>query len=147
MILSGFSISRPLVARSFLIVAVALLIASTFPLSAQPTNPMPGNLRKALALAHGTPPLPDGILSGDALSKTVEATNGQGVARPIYNFTNLGTNGITILSARPSCGCTTVEMPPVPWSVAAHAGGQIKLNVNLSGKVGTLKRSVQHNGI
>jgi len=30
----------------------------------------------------------------------------------------------------------------VPWEVAAHAGGQIKLNVNLSGKVGTLFKSV-----
>jgi mono/diheme cytochrome c family protein len=88
------------------------------------------------------PPLPDGILAWDTASKTVEATNGQGVARLIYNFTNLSTNEITILNARPSCGCTTVEMPPVPWRVAARATGQIKMNVNLSGKVGTLFKSV-----
>lgn len=103
---------------------------------------MPANLRKVLPLAQGMSPLPDGILAWDALSKTVDATNGQGVARFIFNFTNLTTNPVTILNARPSCGCTTVEMPPVPWSVAAHAGGQIKLNVNLSGKAGSLFKSV-----
>jgi mono/diheme cytochrome c family protein len=138
----GFCIVRPRVARSSFVGAVALLIASTFLLSAQPTNPMPANLRKALALAQGAPPMPDGILAWDGVSKTVGATNGQGVARFIYNFTNLTTNQVTILNARPSCGCTTVEMPPVPWSVAAHASGHIKLNVNLSGKVGTLFKSV-----
>ena len=122
--------------------AVALLIASTFQVSAQPTNPMPVNLRKALALAQGAPPLPAGILGWDASSKTVDATNGQGVARFTFSFTNLSTNEVTILNARPSCGCTTVEMPPVPWLVASHAGGQIKLNVNLSGKAGSLFKSV-----
>jgi hypothetical protein len=92
MIFSGFSISPPTVAGCSVVGVVAILIASTLMVSAQPTNPMPANLRKALALAHGTPPLPDGILSWDALSKTVDATNGQGVARLIYNFTNLSTN-------------------------------------------------------
>jgi len=130
-------------ARSSSVGAVALLIASACLVCAQPTNLIPaGNLLKALDRLHGTAPLPDAILAWDALSKTVDATNGQGVARLIYNFTNLSTNEITILNARPSCGCTTVQMPPMPWSLAPRAGGQIKLNVNLSGKMGTLFKSV-----
>jgi len=114
MILPGFFISRTLVARSYFVCAVVLLIASALQLSAQPTNPMPANPRKMLTLAQATTPLPDGILAWDASSKTVNATNGQGVARFIFNFTNLTTNPVTILNARPSCGCTTVEMPPTP---------------------------------
>jgi len=48
-----------------------------------------------------------------------------------------------ILRATPSCGCTTIEMPPTPWWVAAGSNGLIKLNVKLFGKVGLLSKSVK----
>ncbi len=49
---------------------------------------------------------------------------------------------VTILSVRPSCGCTTAELPPLPWTIAPGASGQIRLTVNLTGKSGTIFKSV-----
>jgi mono/diheme cytochrome c family protein len=49
---------------------------------------------------------------------------------------------VTVLNVHPSCGCTTAELPPVPWLIPAGANGQIKLSVNLQGKAGTLFKSV-----
>jgi mono/diheme cytochrome c family protein len=49
---------------------------------------------------------------------------------------------VTILTVHPSCGCTTAELPPVPWLLAPGTNGQIKITVNLQGKAGTLFKSV-----
>jgi mono/diheme cytochrome c family protein len=49
---------------------------------------------------------------------------------------------VTILSVHPSCGCTTAELPPVPWQIAPGSNGQIKLAVNLQGKMGVLFKTV-----
>ncbi len=49
---------------------------------------------------------------------------------------------VTILSVRPSCGCTTAQLPPLPWTIAPGASGQIPLTVNLQGRSGTLYKTV-----
>jgi mono/diheme cytochrome c family protein len=41
---------------------------------------------------------------------------------------------VVILSVRPSCGCTTAELPPVPWILPPGTNSIIKVNVNLAGK-------------
>lgn len=89
-------------------------------------------------LTHQNEPLPDGVFSWDELIKTVEATNGQAMANFLFNFTNITTESVAIVDVHPSCGCTTVELPARPWLIPAGTGGQIKLNVNLAGKAGTL---------
>jgi mono/diheme cytochrome c family protein len=49
---------------------------------------------------------------------------------------------VTILSVHPSCGCTTAELPPVPWTIQPGSNGVIKISVNLAGKNGTLFKTV-----
>ena len=49
---------------------------------------------------------------------------------------------VTILSVHPSCGCTTAELPPTPWTIAPGTNGQIRLTVDLRGKSGTLFKTV-----
>jgi mono/diheme cytochrome c family protein len=49
---------------------------------------------------------------------------------------------VTILAVHPSCGCTTAELPPVPWTIPGGSNGTIKVSVNLAGKSGTLFKSV-----
>ena len=56
--------------------------------------------------------------------------------------TNSVTVPVTILSVHPSCGCTTAELPPVPWTIPPGSNGTIKLSVNLAGKAGTLFKTV-----
>jgi mono/diheme cytochrome c family protein len=92
--------------------------------------------------SHAGQPLPDGILAWDALFKAEDATNGQDFARFICSFTNVSPDRVAILNVHPSCGCTTAELPPVPWLIPAGSNGIINIKVNLDGKVGTLFKSV-----
>ena len=55
------------------------------------------------------------------------------VARPVP---------VAILDVHPSCGCTTAQLPPLPWIIPAGANGQFGLTVNLTGKSGTLFKTV-----
>ena len=127
----------------FTIITVAFLTVSTFSSSAQPSNSASaGNSPKNPEQSKASQPLPDGILAWDAMLKTVDATNGQALARFTFSFTNLATNVVTILNVHPSCGCTTAELPPVPWAVPASGTGEIKLAVSLAGKSGTLFKNV-----
>jgi mono/diheme cytochrome c family protein len=83
-------------------------------------------------------PLPNGILAWDALTKAVDAVEGQDFARFAFTFTNISRDNVTILSVKPGCGCTAAELPPVPWTITPDTSGTIKLNVNLANKYGTL---------
>jgi len=56
--------------------------------------------------------------------------------------TNFTPVAVTILTVHPSCSCTAAELPPLPWTIPAGANEQIKINVNLSGKFGTLFKQV-----
>lgn len=88
-------------------------------------------------------PLPDGLLAWDSLMKGTDVVIGLDFARFSFAFTNISDKSITILDVHPSCGCTTAEMPPVPWTLAAGTNGQIKIKVNLAGKSGTVFKSVK----
>lgn len=59
----------------------------------------------------------------------------------------LVTNGVTpdslvILSVKPSCGCTTAELPTTPWFLPPGTNSAIRLAVNLAGKQGMLFKTV-----
>ena len=92
--------------------------------------------------SHAGQPLPDGIIAWDAVTKAADAAAAQGFAGFSFSFTNISAAAITILFVRPSCGCTTAQLPPVPWTIPAGSSGQIKLSVNLAGKAGTLFKTV-----
>lgn len=88
-------------------------------------------------------PLPDGLLAWDSLSKGTDVVSGLDFARFSFSFTNISGKSLTVLDVHPSCGCTTAEMPPVPWTLPAGTNGQIKIKVNLAGKSGTVFKSVK----
>ncbi len=52
---------------------------------------------------------------------------------------------VTILSVRPSCGCTTTKLPPLPWTLAPGTHGEIEATVNLYVATGTLYKSLTVN--
>ncbi|MDR3459520.1 MAG: DUF1573 domain-containing protein [Verrucomicrobiae bacterium] len=91
---------------------------------------------------HQNDPLPDGVLAFDATLKSVDATEGDDFARFTFSFTNVTPNIVTVLNVHPSCGCTTAELPPVPWQLIPGTNGQMKLTVNLAGKTGTVFKTV-----
>jgi len=93
-------------------------------------------------MSHAGQPLPDGVLAWDGLLKSVDTTNEQAFARFTFSFTNITGSNVTVLVVHPSCGCTTAELPPVPWTLPPGTNGEIKLSVNLQGKAGTLFKTV-----
>jgi mono/diheme cytochrome c family protein len=96
-------------------------------------------------LSQAAGPLPDGVLVWDGTTKETNVTANADTARFVFNFTNLSTNPIVILSVRPSCGCTTAKLPPLPWTLASGSNGQMEATVNLAGKSGTLFKTLAFN--
>ena len=84
---------------------------------------------------HSTEPLPDGVLRVEGLLKGPCAPPNGRRFRPVHlqlhQFISRQRHGSDV---HPSCGCTTAELPPVPWTIPPGTNGQIKLTVNLQGK-------------
>lgn len=93
-------------------------------------------------LSHASDPLPDGVLAWDNLTQSVDATADQAQAHFTFNLTNISAVIVAIVNVHPSCGCTTAQLPPMPWMLAPGTNGQINLTVNLAGKSGTLFKTV-----
>jgi len=120
----------------------AILTAGIFSAAAQTSNAVTSTAVYVPDTTHQNDPLPDGVLSFDATLKAVDAVEGQDFAKFLFSFTNVTPNIVTILNVHPGCGCTTAELPPVPWQLVPDTNGEIKLSVNLAGKTGTLFKTV-----
>jgi len=94
------------------------------------------------SLSHASGPLPDGLLAWDATTKETNVTADAAFANFVFNFSNVSSNPVVVLSVRPSCGCTTTKLPPLPWTLAPGTNGQMEASVNLAGKSGTLFKSL-----
>jgi len=56
--------------------------------------------------------------------------------------TNTVAAPVVINNVHPSCGCTTAQLPPLPWMIAPGTNGEIGVTVNLAGKFGTVIKTV-----
>ncbi|HZF01261.1 MAG TPA: DUF1573 domain-containing protein [Methylomirabilota bacterium] len=93
-------------------------------------------------MTHANDPLPDGIFAWDELSKTTNAASDQAQAHFTFNFTNVSSGNVAIVNVHPSCGCTTAQLPQLPWIVAPGTNAQIPITVNIAGRPGTLFKTV-----
>lgn len=128
--------------NTILIYCSAVLLSGVLQGVAQPMNTAATTPSPAPNYSQSSQPLPDGVIAWDSDVKAADVDAGQDFARFNFNFTNVSASAVTILSVRPSCGCTTAELPPVPWTIQAGSSAQIKVKVNLAGKSGTLFKSV-----
>jgi mono/diheme cytochrome c family protein len=93
-------------------------------------------------LSHANDPMPDGVLAWDELTKATDAAADQEQAHFTFSFTNILSGNVAIVNVHPSCGCTTAQLPTLPWLLAPGDTGQIPITVNIAGKVGTLYKYV-----
>jgi mono/diheme cytochrome c family protein len=121
----------------FAVIIVASFAAGVFTAAAQPSNAVTSAPVFVPDYSHANEPLPDGVIAWDALLKSTTATNGQDFAQFTFSFTNITPGNVTIIDVHPGCGCTTVDLPPRPWTIAAGATGQMNISVNLAGKTST----------
>jgi mono/diheme cytochrome c family protein len=93
--------------------------------------------------SHEGEHLTDATLAWDALMKSTNVMEGAANAHFVFNFTNVSGSNVVILDARPSCYCTSAELPPVPWFLPPGTNAHIGINVNLAGKYGTVVKQVR----
>jgi cytochrome c553 len=86
--------------------------------------------------------LADSMTVWDADSKTTNVASGLDFARFSFAFTNVSAGPLIVINVHTSCGCTTAQLPPLPWTVPAGTNGQIGVRVNLAGKSGTVTKTV-----
>jgi len=87
----------------------------------------------------------DNSLNWDSETKVTTVTSGQSNAHLAFNFTNVSSGNVTITDVHTSCGCTTAQLPVLPWIIQPGTNGQIGITVNLAGKSGTLFKSATVN--
>jgi len=88
-------------------------------------------------------PTPDsGPLKWDAESK--ECTPRPGDLSVDFTFCATNTSGteVSINALRPSCGCTTAQLPATPYKLAPGSNVTISVSMNLAGKMGRVTKSV-----
>jgi mono/diheme cytochrome c family protein len=114
------------------------LAGGLFHAAAQTTNPAAAKPVPAPDYSHSNDFLAGGLLAWDAEQKSAEATNDQIVAILDFSFTNISSSPITLIDARGSCSCTTIELRQKPWLLQAGESGQLRVIINLAGKKGIL---------
>ena len=87
-------------------------------------------------------PLPAGILAFDAETKESILKPGELMATYLFLLTNVSPAEVIISRVQPSCGCTTAQLPPMPWKIPAGGTGQIPVNMNVQGKSGVVIKTL-----
>ncbi len=125
------------------IAAVVLVGGKLFAADGNPTNPAvttpPVYVPNTL---HASEPLASGVLAWDNTMKETNAPANASSANFVFSFTNVSPDNVVILNVHTSCGCTTAQLPPLPWTLPAGTNSQIGVNVNFAGKSGTLLKTV-----
>ncbi len=86
--------------------------------------------------------LPTGILAFDAESKEATVKPGELAANYVFQITNVSPAEVIISRVQPSCGCTTAQLPPMPWKLPAGGNGQIPVTMNVQGKSGLVIKTL-----
>jgi cytochrome c553 len=131
--------------RAFIceIAVVVLVGGKLFAADGNPTNPVVTTSPVYVPnTSHASEPLAGGVLAWDNTMKETNAPANASNAYFIFSFTNVSPGNVVVLNVRTSCGCTTAQLPPLPWTLPAGTNGQIGVNVNFAGKSGTLLKTV-----
>ena len=125
------------------IAGIVLVGARIFAADGNPTNPVVTTSPVYVPdTSHASEALATNTLVWDSTSKETNATADAGNAHFVFSFTNVSAGNVVILNVRPSCGCTTAQLPPLPWIIPAGTNGQIGAIVNFAGNSGTLLKTM-----
>jgi cytochrome c553 len=85
---------------------------------------------------------PPELLHWESPSQFFTAKPGDITARFTYKVVNVSGSEVVIDDVRPSCGCTTAELPGKPWRLAPHETNKMEVLVDLRGKEGKLFKTI-----
>jgi len=120
--------------------ACGIVIALQTAISVAETN---APITVPLIVSQGQPSITN--VAWDGETKSTNVASGLVFARFSFAFTNVSTAPLTLTSVHTSCGCTTAQLPALPWVVPAGSNGQFGVSVNLAGKAGTLVKTITVN--
>jgi mono/diheme cytochrome c family protein len=86
--------------------------------------------------------LPDSIIAWDSHDKSVTVDAGIPDASLSFSLTNVSQEPVIVTDVHTSCGCTTAQLPDMPWTLAPGTNGVIDISMSLAGKTGTVIKSV-----
>lgn len=81
----------------------------------------------------------------DAIEKTIAVAKGDSAVDFEFTVTNRSGKPVEILQLRPSCGCTTADMPRTPWILAPGEKSSFRATVDFTGKQGRFTKGVYVN--
>jgi mono/diheme cytochrome c family protein len=102
----------------------------------------PGPVLPPHPVQAGGGPMPGGILAWNTELKEIKTQVGAPHPEFFFTFTNVSPNDVTITHVQPSCGCTTLQLPPMPWRVAPGTNGQIPVKMTLNPFPTTLFKTI-----
>ena len=82
--------------------------------------------------------LPATTLAWDADSKEYAPGAGEQSVNVAFHLTNVSKEDVLIQKVSPSCGCTTMKLPALPWKIPPKGTGEIASIFDLRGKRGKL---------
>jgi mono/diheme cytochrome c family protein len=82
------------------------------------------------------------IITWDSEAKSTKVNAGNNSARIVFIFTNISAGSVIITNVSSSCGCTTLKLPPLPWTVLSGGTGQIEASVSINERSGTLFKTI-----
>jgi len=71
-----------------------------------------------------------------------EAHAGEAAKAFAFEVSNPSTAAITVEAVTPSCGCTVVKVPPLPWTLAPGEKGRIDASMDWRGRFGLFTKSI-----
>lgn len=82
------------------------------------------------------------LLAWDSIHKEYTCKPGEKSANFTFSVTNVSARDVIILRTQTTCGCTVAKLPSEPWVLAPGTGGQLGVTVDLTGKMGTVRKGV-----
>lgn len=89
-----------------------------------------------------TPPAVLTNLVFDAEVKEYKAAPDEFDLKFTFAVTNISGTAVVIDGVRTSCGCTTADLPELPWTLEPGKDGSFGINMDLRGKRGSITKSV-----
>lgn len=80
--------------------------------------------------------------SGSPKEQAAVHTRTETVTNVVWVTNSITPLPVVITEVHPSCGCTTAQLPPVPWTLLPGTNSHIGVTVNLAGKFGTIIKTV-----
>lgn len=123
-------------------VIVSAIVAIAGVVAAQNASPIASLPVFVPDMSHESDRLSSAVIRWDSTMQTTNVPQGTMTGHFTFNFTNVWSNSVVVANVHPSCGCTTAQLPHLPWTIVAGTNGQIGVTVNLAGKFGTIIKTV-----